>query len=127
MDFSWRYVIYIIVVLLGIRLIIGAYSSIMPAIKQSFMEVDVLKKGIGVNADIVSRSRTDKFDANLPVYKLTFKFVTQEGKIVESSLNIPLDAEEVIRYTPGNGTTLKYDPKDPKRIALYDKPLTLGD
>ncbi|WLI76360.1 DUF3592 domain-containing protein [Kosakonia sp. H02] len=127
MDFNWRYIAYIVMALFGVRLLISAGSSIIPVIKQSFMENDVMKEGVGVNADIVARSQTDKFDANLPVYRLTFKFSIPEGRQIESSLNLPLNAEEVMRYAPGNGISLKYDPKDPKRIALYDKPLILGD
>ena len=88
-----------------------------------------MKKGIGVNADIIARSCTGQFDANIPVYRLTFKFRTQEGVEVHSSLDRALDAEGGMRYTPGNGATLKYDPKNPKRIALddNDRPLILGD
>ncbi|MGW1444222.1 hypothetical protein ACWA06_15915 [Serratia rhizosphaerae] len=46
---------------------------------------------------------------------------------VESSLTKALSFEEIERFSPGNGTTIKYDPKNPKRIALFDKPLILGD
>jgi hypothetical protein len=38
-----------------------------------------------------------------------------------------MNFEERERFKAGNGTTIKYDPKDPKRIALYDRPLILGE
>lgn len=104
-----------------------AGSMVIPSIRQGMMESEVRRNGIGVNANIISRNRTGMFDAELPVYRLTFKFKTQEGIEIEASLDKPLAAEDVMRFEPGNGTTLKYDPKDPKRIALHDRPLILGD
>lgn len=94
-----------------------------------FVEIKVLRTGIGVNADIVARSPTGHFDANIPVYRLTFRFKTREGVEVHSTLLKTLDADGVMRYAPGNSATIKYDPKDPKRIGMddSDKPLILGN
>ncbi|MGG7447677.1 DUF3592 domain-containing protein [Kosakonia oryzendophytica] len=127
MEFRWIYLVYLFLAFVFFRVVMMAGSMVIPGIRQGMMESEVRRNGIGVNADIVSRNRTDMFDAELPVYRITFKFKTKEGTEVESSLDKALAAEEVMRFAPGNGTTIKYDPKDPKRIALYDKPLILGD
>lgn len=129
MEFKWMYLFYLFFVFLGIVVVKDVFSSFGSYIRQMFVEAKVWKIGIGVNADIVARSRTGKFDANIPVYRLTFKFQTREGVEVQSTLDRALDAEGVMRYAPGNGATLKYDPKNPKRIAMndLDRPLILGD
>ncbi|MEJ8321636.1 DUF3592 domain-containing protein [Kosakonia sacchari] len=129
MEFKWIYLAYLFMVLVVIGVIKDVYSSFGPYIKQMFVESKVMKIGVAVNADIIARSRTGKFDANIPIYRLTFKFKTREGVDVQSTLDRALDAEGVMRYAPGNGATLKYDPKNPKRIAMKDsdKPLILGD
>ncbi|WBT59268.1 DUF3592 domain-containing protein [Kosakonia oryzendophytica] len=106
-----------------------AMSMLMPGFRQFRMESAVRKTGIGVNADIIYRSKTGMIDGENPVYRLTFKFVTREGIEVQSSLERALDMDSFIRYAPGNVVALKYDPTHPERIALYrhDRPLILGD
>lgn len=129
MEFRWMYLFYLLFVLMAILVVRDVYSSFGAYIRQIFVESKVWKTGIAVNADIISRTRTGKFDANIPIYRLTFSFTTREGAKVQSTLDRALDAEGVMRYAPGNGATLKYDPKNPKRIAMddKDKPLILGD
>ncbi|WP_200552584.1 DUF3592 domain-containing protein [Kosakonia sp. LAM2021] len=127
MEFRWIYLVYLFIAIVAIRVLIMAGSMVIPGIRQTMMESDVRKNGVGVGATIVSRSRAGSFEGGLPVYRLTFKFKTREGVEVESSLERPLAAEDVMQFEPGNGVTLKYDPKDPKRIALSDRPLILGD
>lgn len=127
MEFRWMYLVYLFIAIVAIRVLIMAGSMVIPGIRQTMMESDVRKNGVGVGATIVSRSRAGSFEGGLPVYRLTFKFKTREGVEVESSLERPLAAEDVMQFEPGNGVTLKYDPTDPKRIALSDRPLILGD
>ncbi|ANR80390.1 hypothetical protein BBB57_20350 [Kosakonia sacchari] len=103
------------------------FAMLIPGIRQFKMESEVRKIGIGVNADIIHRSKTGMIDGEKPVYRMTFRFKTREGLEVQSSLERPLNMDDFGRYAPGNGVTLKYDPKDPKRIALSDRPLILGD
>ncbi|QNQ21597.1 DUF3592 domain-containing protein [Kosakonia sp. SMBL-WEM22] len=129
MEFHWIYLIFLFSFLFMVFVLKDIYASFGSYIRQMIVEAKVWKTGIAVNADIIARSRTGLFDANIPVYRLTFKFTTLEGVEVESTLRRSLDAEGVMRYAPGNGATLKYDPKNPKRIAMDDKdrPLILGD
>lgn len=127
MEFRWMYLFYIFMAFVAIRLLMMAGSMVIPGIRQGMMESEVKRTGVGINAQVKARERTGMFDAGLPVYKLTFTFKTKEGVEVESGLDKPLAAEEVMRYSPGEIITIKYDPNDPKRIALYDKPLILDD
>ncbi|WP_312692132.1 DUF3592 domain-containing protein [Kosakonia sp.] len=129
MEFDWRYILYLFFAVVVILIMKGFYASFGRYIKQMFVEAQVMKIGIGVNADIIHRSKTALIDADMPVYRLTVKFKTREGVEVQSSIDRALDMEGFTRYAPGNGVALKYDPKNPKRIALYDndRPLILGD
>lgn len=129
MEFDWRYIFYLFFALLIAFVLRQAISMIMPGFRQFRMESAVRKTGIGVNADIIYRSKTGMIDGENPVYRLTFKFATREGIEVQSSLERALDMDGFIRYAPGNVVALKYDPNHPERIALYrhDRPLILGD
>ncbi|MGG7447678.1 DUF3592 domain-containing protein [Kosakonia oryzendophytica] len=129
MEFRWMHLFYLFFMFVGVCVIRSIYKSFGVYVRQMFVEIKVLRTGIGVNADIVARSPTGHFDANIPVYRLTFRFKTREGVEVHSTLLRALDADGIMRYAPGNGATLKYDPKDPKRIGMddIDKPLILGD
>ncbi|MCT1420882.1 DUF3592 domain-containing protein [Klebsiella aerogenes] len=100
-------------------------SSVIPMIKAGFIENAVLKTGIAVNADIIVAHQTSMWDGNKPIYHLTLKFKTLEGVETEASVDMGLSFEEIERFKPGNGTTIKYDAKNPKRIVIYDRPLFL--
>lgn len=102
-------------------------DNLVVYIKDSFKQGSVLKSGIGANADIIVVRQTGMWDAENPVYLLTVNFKTREGQDVQASFYKCMDFEERERFKAGNGTTIKYDPKDPKRIALYDRPLILGE
>lgn len=129
MGFSWIYLGWLFSAVFLFLMLRTVYNNIMPGFRQFKMEYEVLKCGIGVTADIIHRSKTGMISGEEPVYRLTFKFVTRDGVEVQSSLERALDRDEFMRYAPGNGVDLKYDPKDPKRIALYpnDRPMILGD
>lgn len=129
MSFEWIYLAYLFFFLVAMGMLRLAWTVIMPGIRQFRMESAVRKTGIGVNADIIHRRKTDLIDGEMPVYQLTFAFKTREGVNVQASLERPLDMDGFMRYAPGNGVALKYDPQNPQRIALYpnDRPLILGD
>ncbi|MGY5955790.1 DUF3592 domain-containing protein [Kosakonia sp. BK9b] len=129
MELGWIVLFLLFFGLLIAFVLRQAISMIMPGFRQFRMESAVLKSGIGVNAEIIHRSKTGMIDGEDPVYRLTFKFITREGVEVQSSLERALDRDSFIRYTPGHVAALKYDPADPKRIALYrhDRPLILGE
>lgn len=129
MEFRWMHLYYLFFILVAIGIVTYIGRTWGPYVRQMFVEIKVLRIGVGVNADIIARTRTNRFDANIPVYRLTFKFKTREGVEVQSTLDRALDAEGVMRYAPGHVVTLKYDPKNPKRIGMddIDKPLILGD
>ncbi|WP_312951358.1 DUF3592 domain-containing protein [Superficieibacter sp.] len=103
------------------------FFEFIPMIKEGIVENRVREKGVAVNADIIAAHQTSAWGGNKPIYLLTFRFVTEDNVQVESSLSKALTFEEIEKFKPGNGTTIKYDPKDPKKIALYDKPLIFGD
>ncbi|MBU3894878.1 DUF3592 domain-containing protein [Serratia rhizosphaerae] len=127
----WDMISTIFKVLLGVVAVFSIgrflYCDVIPQFKNGAMQSDVIKNGLAVNADIISSSQTSYWGGNKPIYKLTFRFKTMDNVEVESSLTKALSFEEIERFSPGNGTTIKYDPKNPKRIALFDKPLILGD
>lgn len=102
-------------------------DNLIVYIKDSFRQASVLKTGIGANADIIVARQTGMWDAENPVYLLTVNFKTREGQEVQASFYTSMNFEERERFKAGNGTTIKYDPKDPKRIVLYDRPLILGE
>ncbi|KTR45716.1 hypothetical protein NS303_21615 [Pantoea ananatis] len=97
----------------------------LPLIKNGFVQANIIKTGIAANADIISTQQTTVWSGGQPVYTICVKFRTLENKQIEASIMRNLTLEEIERFKPGNGTIIKYDPKNPKRIALYDKPLIL--
>ena len=102
------------------------YHDIIPTVKSGFVESKVLKSGIAVNADIINVHQTTAWGGNKPIYMLTFHYETHDDVEYESSIKKALSNEEIERFRAGNGTTIKYDPHNPKSIALYDRPLILG-
>ncbi|QJT81163.1 DUF3592 domain-containing protein [Kosakonia sp. MUSA4] len=102
------------------------YTTLYPYLKDGFSQDAVLKNGVAVNADIIHTEQTSSWDGNKPVYKLTLRFKTEEQDLVEATTMKALTFKEIEQFKEGNGTTIKYDPKDPKKIAIYDKPLVLG-
>ncbi|UDJ85072.1 DUF3592 domain-containing protein [Kosakonia oryzae] len=102
------------------------YTTLYPYLKDGFSQDAVLKNGIAVNADIIYTEQTSSWGGNKPVYKLTLRFKTAEHQVVEATTMKALTFKEIEQFKEGNGTTIKYDPKDPKKIAIYDKPLVLG-
>lgn len=102
------------------------YTTLYPYLKDGFSQDAVLKNGIAVNADVIYTEQTSSWDGNKPVYKLTLRFKTAEHQVVEATTMKALTFKEIEQFKEGNGTTIKYDPKDPKKIAIYDKPLVLG-
>ncbi|MGG6138931.1 DUF3592 domain-containing protein [Pantoea allii] len=128
MDFltnKWFYFSLVISAVVLFAIVRNFSNHFFPLIKDGFVQGEVLKKGIAVNADIVSAQQTTMWGGNKPIYKMTFKFKTAQNQVVEASILKDLTFEEIERFKPGNGTTIKYDPKNPQRIALYDKPLIL--
>ncbi|AMH07783.1 DUF3592 domain-containing protein [Klebsiella aerogenes] len=101
------------------------YQDVYPYLKDSFTHSEVLQSGIAVNADIIAAHQTSAWSGSKPIYRLTFKFKTREQVEVQASLNHTLNFSDIERFKPGNGTTIKYDPANPQRIALYDRPLFL--
>lgn len=101
-------------------------TEIIPTIKSGFVERRVAKKGIAVEGDIIASHQTSSWGGNKPIYQITIRFKTYDGQEVESAVKQALSFEEIERYKAGNGITLKYDPKNPKNIAVYDKPIILG-
>lgn len=103
------------------------FMDMIPTIRSGFVESRVAKTGIAVNADIVAAHQTSSWGGNKPIYHITVHFITQNGDKVESSIEKALTFEEIERYKPGNGITIKYEPHKPKNIAIRDKPIILGD
>lgn len=101
-------------------------KDIIPTLKSSFVESRVAKTGIAVEGDIVASQQTSYWGGNKPIYQITIRFKTREGLPVESAVKQALSFEEIERYITGNGITIKYDPKNPKNIAIHDKPIILG-
>ncbi len=124
---KWLYIVVAMVAFMFFLFFRDFRDTLIPLIKDGAMQDSVLKKGIAVNADITVARQTSMWSGGKPVYRLTLKFKTREGQDVESSILKALTFEEVERYKAGNGTTIKYDPKKPQRIAIYDRPLILGD
>ncbi|QJT83746.1 DUF3592 domain-containing protein [Kosakonia sp. MUSA4] len=125
MIYSWGSGLLIIIGVIAFGRVI--ITDIIPTVKSGFVESRVAKIGIAVNADIIAAQQTSSWGGNKPIYQITFHYKTVDGRDMESSLQKALSFEEIEKYKPGNGTTIKYDPKDPGKIAFYDKPLILGD
>lgn len=124
---KWYYIVIAMVAFMCFIFFRDFRDTLFPLIKDSFTQSNVLKTGVAVNADIVYAHQTTMWDGGRPVYRLTLKFKTREGQETESSTLKTLSFEEIERFKAGNGTTIKYDPKNPQRIAIYDRPLILGD
>ncbi|APZ07698.1 DUF3592 domain-containing protein [Kosakonia cowanii JCM 10956 = DSM 18146] len=102
-------------------------TEIMPTIKSGFTESRVAKTGVAVEADIIASHQTTSWGGNKPIYQITVHFKTQDGQEVEASIKEALALDEIDNYKAGNGLTIKYDPKDPKKIAMHNKPIILGE
>lgn len=96
-------------------------------VRQLFIEVHVMKHGIGANADIIALNRTNSMNRHAVYCELVLRFKTREGREVESRVMEALTPREIVRFAAGNGTTVKYSPQNPQHIVLYDRPLILGD
>ena len=124
---KWTYLLFAACIFVIVVVVRDLRESFIPLIKNGAMQDSVMKKGIAVNADIIAAQQTSMWDGGKPVYRITVKFKIREGDEFEASILRPLTFEEIDRFKAGNGTTIKYDPKNPKRIAIYDRPLILGD
>lgn len=103
------------------------YTNVYPYMKDGFTQDAVLKSGVPTNAEIINTLQTSSWSGNKPVYKLTFRFETKENQVVESTIMKALTFKEIENFKEGNYTTIKYDPKDPRKVAISDKPLILGE
>lgn len=103
------------------------YTTVYPYMKDCFIQDTVLKKGVAVNADIISATQTNSWSGTKPIYKLTLKFKVNEGEEIESTTMKALTFKEIENFKEENQTTIKYHPDNPKKIAIYDKPLILGE
>ncbi|HBQ3220822.1 DUF3592 domain-containing protein [Klebsiella aerogenes] len=102
------------------------YSNVYPYLKDSFSQDAVLENGIVANAKIVETFQTSSWTGNKPIYKLTLRFNTETGQVIESSLLKALTFKEIENYKEGNQVTIKYDPEKPEKIAIQEKPIILG-
>ena len=102
------------------------YSNVYPYLKDSFSQDAVLENGIVANANIVETFQTSSWTGNKPIYKLTLRFNTETGQVIESSLLKALTFKEIENYKEGNLVTIKYDPEKPEKIAIQEKPIILG-
>lgn len=103
------------------------YSNVYPYMKDGYSQDRVLETGEPANAEIIHARQTDSWGGNKPIYQLTLRFQTKENKTIEATILKALSFQEIERFSPGNGTTIKYDQSNPRKIAIYDKPLVLGD
>ena len=102
------------------------YSNVYPYLKDSFSQDAVLENGIVANANIVETFQTSSWTGHKPIYKLTLRFNTETGQVIESSLLKALTFKEIENYKEGNQVTIKYDPEKPEKIAIQEKPIILG-
>lgn len=102
------------------------YSNVYPYLKDSFSQDAVIENGIVANANIVETFQTSSWTGNKPIYKLTLRFNTETGQVIESSLLKALTFKEIENYKEGNQVTIKYDPEKPEKIAIQEKPIILG-
>ena len=102
------------------------YSNVYPYLKDSFSQDAVLENGIVANANTVETFQTSSWTGNKPIYKLTLRFNTETGQVIESSLLKALTFKEIENYKEGNQVTIKYDPEKPEKIAIQEKPIILG-
>lgn len=94
------------------------YSNVYPYFKDSFSQDAVLENGIVANANIVEAVQTSSWTGNKPIYKLTLRFKTETGQVIESSLLKALTFKEIENYKEDNQVTIKYDPEKPEKIAF---------
>lgn len=103
------------------------YTNVYPYVRDNLMQDAVLKSGISTNAKVIKSLQTSTWSGNKPVYKLTFRFETKDDHVVESTIMKALTFKEIEILKEGGCATIKYDPKDPRRIAVSNKPLILGE
>ncbi|QKJ85804.1 hypothetical protein PMPD1_0832 [Paramixta manurensis] len=114
---------------LAVVAIVGFFKVVITMgiipIREGIVEANILKKGIAVNADIISVNQTEYWGGNKPICAVTVRYKTKEGIEYTSTVKKALDVNEVKHFVAGNGTTIKYHPEKPKNIAIYDRPLIL--
>ncbi|AYH05521.1 DUF3592 domain-containing protein [Pectobacterium parmentieri] len=103
------------------------HTDLYPYIKSGNSQQNALKNGIMADANIISSIQTSAWSGNMPIYKITLKFMTSDNENIETSIMTALSFKEIERLKEGNMVTIKYDPKNPRKIAIYDKPLILGE
>lgn len=96
------------------------YTNFLPYLKDGFSQDAVLKYGVATDAEIVNTVQTSSWDGG-------FRFKTKDNELVESTIMKPLTFKEIGFLKEGYIATIKYDPAKPHKIALYDKPLILGN
>ena len=103
------------------------YTNVYPYMKDGFTQDAVSKNGVSTNAEIINALQTSSWSGNKPVYKLTLRFETKDQQVIESTIMKALTFKEIENFKEGNFTEIKYDPQDPRKVAISDKPLILGE
>lgn len=96
-------------------------------IEDDFVQNKILKSGFETNAYIIASSQTTIWSGDRPVYRLTLKFKTINSQEVKACLMKELSFDEIERFKSGGVVNIKYDPKNPQRITLYDKSIITGE
>lgn len=127
MSNTFFIIMAVIVVIFGIfPMARFLYTNVYPYMKDGFTQDAVLKSGVSTNAEIINTLQTSSWSGNKPIYKLTLRFKTKENQMVESTIIKALTFKEIESFKEGNYTEIKYDPQDPQKVAISDKPLILG-
>ena len=127
MSNTFFIIMAVIVVIFGIfPMARFLYTNVYPYMKDGFTQDAVLKSGVSTNAEIINTLQTSSWSGNKPIYKLTLRFKTKENQMVESTIIKALTFKKIESFKEGNYTEIKYDPQDPQKVAISDKPLILG-
>lgn len=125
MSINPTVIMMISLILIALPVVMFLYSKIyLPRKDASTQDVD-LENEVMVTAEVIAVLKAKNWKSDNPVYKMTFRFKTPQGEMIESPLIKTIPFNETEKYKVGKQLTIKYISGNPRQIAIFDKPLVL--
>lgn len=111
----------IIVIAVVSVLVLGTVAALGPDVLRHFKNQGVLKEGIPATAVIKDLKDTGNRYNNNPQVVMTLEVTPKDGKPYTAQLITVVSVVDLARLQPGSVVNVKYDPKQPTRVALDSK------
>ncbi len=111
----------IIVIAVVSILVLGTVAALGPDVLRHFKTQGVLKEGIPATAVIKDLKDTGNRYNNNPQVIMTLEVTPKDGKPYTAQLTTVVSVVDLASLRPGSVINIKYDPKQPTRVALDTK------